>query len=472
MAVNILIISNRPPQDALFPGSLRDLISEYQAGNLERAASLLLKKKPSAAIIDIDSFQEAGRGGLIQMVEAVRSLSADTKIIALTSGAVNSNTVKMKSNGAHCLALPTTYEKVNAAVDAAVLQSDAKPDAFSFIAPNVAAGYPTMVKTRSEIMRQMLEKVALVSRTETTVLLSGETGTGKGVIARLIHDSSPRNGRTMMNVHCGAIPDSLIESELFGHEKGSFTGAIKTNKGKFEQASRGTIFLDEIGTITAATQIKLLQVLQDRTFQPIGSQRTRSTDVRIIAASNSNLEEMANRGEFRRDLFYRLNIFPVEVPPLRKRKEDIGLFVEYFLNRFNEKHGKQIQGLTEEMLHIFEQYDWPGNVRELENLLERAHILADTPYLDRHLFPVDLCRQEQRSHIHVPFTAVKTLAETRNEAVRKVEQEYLCTLLSIHKGKIEATAKSAGVSRRQIHKLLTKYNIKKEMFKPDAARRR
>ena len=311
--------------------------------------------------------------------------------------------------------------------DATHMKQDSEHYIPPMLLPQSDSGYPTMIKTSSAAMREVLDKIALVARTDTTILLTGETGTGKGVIARLIHDSSNRNGESMWSVHCGAIPDSLIESELFGHVKGSFTGAIKTKKGKFEIASKGTIFLDEIGTITAATQIKLLQVLQDRTFQPIGSNRTHTTDVRIIAASNSALDEMANRGEFRSDLYYRLNVFPVEIPPLRQRKEDIELFIHYFLMHFNAKHGKKILGLTDEVLWEFERYDWPGNVRELENLLERACILADTYYLDQSLFPSDMFSSDPaRKHQETVVSPLKTLAETRNEAIRKVETEYLC----------------------------------------------
>ncbi len=472
MVASIIIITDRPAQDPLFPGSLRDLLSEHQTGIVERATNLLVEQQPDVVIIDIDSIPELGRDGYMEFHATIRKLSPKTKTIILTSPTANGNAERTIKKGAYsCLALPTTHDQIIAAVQVAVRQPDPVLNATSFLASDTGTGYPTMIKSSSKVMQQMLEKVAIVSRTGTTVLLTGETGTGKGVIAQLIHDSSPRSGESMLSVHCGAIPESLIESELFGHEKGSFTGAIKTKKGKFEQASKGTIFLDEIGTITAATQIKLLQVLQDRTFQPIGSNRTHFTDVRIIAASNSDLEEMANRGEFRTDLFYRLNIFPIEVPPLRKRKKDISLFVDYFLDQFNAKHGKGIVGLTDEVLDIFQQYDWPGNIRELENLIERAYILAKTPYLDKTLFPPDLSEtpavteKDLPSYDNTLLSSIKTLAETRYEAVRKSEKEYLCTLLSIHKGKIEATAKTAGVSRRQIHKLLTKHNIRKESFR-------
>ncbi|WP_176360009.1 sigma-54-dependent transcriptional regulator [Desulfosediminicola ganghwensis] len=449
-------------------------MSKHQTGIMQKATNILIEQQPDALIFDIDTIPETGKNGYMEFYATLRKVAPEAKIVILTSTATSSKAVRLSNNGTPCLTLPTTHDQIITAVHSVINQPDPAFNPISFLAPDVGTGYPTMIKTKSRVMHQMLEKVALVSKTETTVLLTGETGTGKGVIARLIHDSSQRSGESMMSVHCGAIPESLIESELFGHAKGSFTGAIKTKKGKFEQASKGTIFLDEIGTITAATQIKLLQVIQDRTFQPIGSNRTQSTDVRIIAASNNDLGKMAQQGEFRTDLFYRLNIFPVEVPPLRMRKEDISLFIDYFLCQFNAKHGKMIFDLTDEVLECFQQYEWPGNIRELENLLERAYILAQNSYLDATLFPTDLfkLRPSQINPLtcknNTSHTSIKRLAEIRDEAVRKSEKEYLCTLLSMHNGKIEATAKTAGVSRRQIHKLLTKHNIKKELFKNKA----
>ncbi|MFH2067045.1 MAG: sigma-54-dependent Fis family transcriptional regulator [Pseudomonadota bacterium] len=321
-----------------------------------------------------------------------------------------------------------------------------------------------IVKTNSPKMKEVLKKIRSVAPTKTTVLLLGETGTGKGVMARLIHAHSNRKGNQFIGVHCGAIPDTLIESELFGHEKGAFTGAVKRKLGKFEIAKEGTIFLDEINTITSSTQIKLLQVLQDRTFQPVGGEVNIETDARFIAASNCDLQEMAESGEFRKDLYYRLNVFPIELPPLRDRKEDIPELVSQFIRQLNLFHAKQISGVHPVVLEALHAYEWPGNIRELENLIERAHILETSSTLTPESFPMEFF-QNQPQIAQVNLSASKTLAEVRRAGIESIERQYLKEILSINKGRIAPSARDADISTRQLHKLLTKYGIKKVEFK-------
>ncbi len=212
--------------------------------------------------------------------------------------------------------------------------------------------------------------------TRSTVLLLGETGTGKELIARALHNRSRRGQSVMVKVNCGALPSSLVESELFGHEKGAFTGAVAQKKGRFELAHRGTIFLDEVGELPLETQTKLLRVLQEQEFERVGGAQTLKVDVRVIGATNRDLETEVRRGGFRADLFYRLNVFPIEVPPLRERKEDIPLLTAHFVRMFSQRMGKRVEGIHRSVCDRFQQYDWPGNVRELANLLERAVILC------------------------------------------------------------------------------------------------
>ena len=322
----------------------------------------------------------------------------------------------------------------------------------------------TMLRTKSQVMHKVFDKVRMVAPTQSTVLLTGETGTGKGIIARLIHDSSNRRDNQFISVHCGAIPEALIESELFGHERGAFTGAIRRKRGKFETASGGTIFLDEIGTMTAATQIKLLQFLQDWTFQPVGGEKPIRTDVRVVAASNINLEEMCQKGEFRPDLYYRLNVFPIHIPSLRERLEDIPLFVNFFINHINKFNPRKITDVTPDVMKALHRYHWPGNIREMENLFRRASIIEKSPVLTRAAFPQELFRMKQ-DHSIIPAGDWPTLAEVRHQAVANEEKQYLQSVLTATYGRIDHTAKIAGVSRRQIHKLMTRYGIKKEEFK-------
>ncbi|MGA1824253.1 MAG: sigma-54-dependent transcriptional regulator [bacterium] len=321
-----------------------------------------------------------------------------------------------------------------------------------------------VVQTHNRVMKKVFDKIKLVASTKTTVLLTGETGTGKGVLAKILHHHSSRAENQFISVHCGAIPDTLIESELFGHEKGSFTGAFKRKMGKFEIAHQGTIFLDEISTISASTQIKLLQVLQDKTFQRVGGEETLEPDVRIVAATNIDLQKMCDEGNFRRDLYYRLNVFPIEIPPLRDRIEDIPIFVNLFLKKLNKLHLKGITNVHPQVIEAFMHYSWPGNIRELENLIERAYILETSSILTPESFPSDLF-MDDKPLAKITLDTSLTLAEARQQGIENIERPYLKELLTINKGRINDTAKSAGITTRQLHKLMTKYSIKKEEFK-------
>jgi len=233
----------------------------------------------------------------------------------------------------------------------------------------------------SPALEAVLEQVERVGPTDSTVLIQGETGTGKELIAQAIHNVSRRYGRPYVKLNCAAIPFDLLESELFGHERGAFTGAIAQKVGRFELADKGTLFLDEVGDIPLALQPKLLRVLQEQEFERLGGGRTHSVDVRLVAATHRNLEQMVKRNEFRSDLYYRLNVFPIVLPPLRARREDIALLVSYFVEVFSRSMAKQISNIPQETLDAFTSYSWPGNVRELQNLVERAVIRSDNGVL-------------------------------------------------------------------------------------------
>ena len=313
-------------------------------------------------------------------------------------------------------------------------------------------------------MQEVFDRLRSVAPTRSTVLLLGETGTGKGVLARLIHRHSSRKRERFVNIHCGAIPETLLESELFGHEKGAFTGAVRRKPGKFEVARGGTVFLDEVGTITPAAQVKLLQVLQEGLFHRVGGEETIRADVRVVAATNADLKAMCEAGLFRRDLFYRLNVFPVEIPPLRDRVEDIPTFVEVFLRKLNQVNTKEIRGVDSLVMEGLRAYSWPGNIRELENLIERAYILETSTVLTSGSFPADLFSSFPEGSVWRSDSA-GTLAEVRRRFVEQAEQGYIRDLLALHHGRIQVSAAAAGVSPRQLHKLMRKHGIRKEDYR-------
>jgi DNA-binding NtrC family response regulator len=321
-----------------------------------------------------------------------------------------------------------------------------------------------IIHTSNPVMRVVLDKVRNVAPTIATVLLLGETGTGKGLMARLIHRHSHRSEGPFVSVHCGAMPETLIESELFGHERGAFTGADRRRIGKFEMANDGTVFLDEIGTVTASAQIKLLQVLQDGTFHRVGGTETIQTNARIIAATNAELQKMAVSGTFRNDLYFRLNVFPVELPSLKNRKEDLSHLINLFLANLNKKYGKSISGLESGLVEALQDYDWPGNLRELENVLERAYILNRGQTLKAESFTETLTLGSKIAQA-TDGTKVLPLPEARKIAIDEFERTYLEKLLKKHSGKINISAQEAHITTRQFSRLAAKHGLDKKNYK-------
>lgn len=325
-----------------------------------------------------------------------------------------------------------------------------------------------VLESRCPAMQRVLAQIQSVAPTRTTVLLTGDSGTGKSLLARLLHSRGHRRDRPFVNVHCGALPESLVESELFGHERGAFTGADRRRLGKFELAHRGTLFLDEIGTITASSQIKLLQVLQERCFSRLGGSERIEVDVRIIAATNADLEDEVRQGRFRQDLYYRLAVFPIHIPPLRERREDIPLLARSFLRRLRGLYGREIHEIQSAVDEALQNYPWPGNVRELENVLERAYVLERSHQLTLASLPPDvsLRRADDASPMVLPSRPMElTLAEGRTRCIDGFERQYLTAVLARNHGRIDRSATEAGISVRQLHKLLSRHGIRKEDFK-------
>jgi two-component system, NtrC family, response regulator HydG len=308
---------------------------------------------------------------------------------------------------------------------------------------------------RSHAMRRVFSRIEAAAASEATILLQGESGTGKELVAGAIHHHSGRNGMPFVAVSCSALSETLLESELFGHVKGAFTGAIRDRAGRFEEASGGTIFLDEIGEISPFIQVKLLRVLQEREIERVGESRKRRIDLRIIAATNRDLIDLVRGGAFREDLFYRLKVFPIPLPPLRKRKEDIPFLVSHFIRRHNRKTGKKIEGITQASMRILMDHDWPGNVRELENAVEHAFVLCPGPAIDVFDLPVEVRQMAYRPRAAGGPPPSERSAPTRGSLTR---ESLLETLEACGWNKAEV-ARRVGLSRTAIWKYMKKWDI-------------
>ncbi|MBN1835530.1 MAG: sigma 54-interacting transcriptional regulator [Spirochaetales bacterium] len=315
---------------------------------------------------------------------------------------------------------------------------------------------PSNIIGNSRAMQEVYDLIAQVSKSEATVLIRGESGTGKELVAHALHYDSLRAGKPFIKVNCAALPESVIESELFGHEKGAFTGAVASRQGRFELADGGSLFLDEIGDLTPGTQIKLLRVLQEKEFEKVGGTSTLKVDVRLIAATNVDLEQQVRLGRFRQDLYYRLNVFPIHLPPLRERKTDILLLADYFVEKYSRKNHKNIRRISTPAIDMLMVYHWPGNVRELENCIERAVLLSGDEVIHGHHLPPTLQTAEASG------TVFKGALENTLE---NVERELLLDALKSTRGNMAKAARTLGISERIMGLRVRKYEIDPRRFR-------
>lgn len=311
----------------------------------------------------------------------------------------------------------------------------------------------------SAAMRSILEKVKRIANTKSTVLITGESGTGKELIAKAIHYNSPRRNRPMITVNCSSIPRELLESEFFGHAKGSFTGAFSTKKGLFEEANQSTLFLDEIGDMNLDLQVKILRAIEDEEIRRVGETQKIQLDIRLIAATNSDLAQAVERGKFRQDLYYRLNVVSLYIPPLRERREDIPLLVQDFLNKYKQKHGREIQGITEDAIRQLVECEWKGNVRELMHAIEQAVVMAEGPWIKMEDISCLLPSQDSRIHVSIP--ASETKLKTALREVQKItERELIARVIKECYGNRTQAAAKLGISRRALLYKLKEPGIK------------
>jgi two-component system response regulator HydG len=345
----------------------------YQAGDGEEAITAVKERFYDLIVMDVRMSQVGG----IEALRRIKELSPGIPVIIMTAYAsVNTAVDALKSGAYDYLTKPLDIEELKILVGKALRHRQLEQENL-YMKERLGDRFDfSNIIGRSSPMRELFETIALVAPSEATVLILGESGTGKELIANAIHENSPRRERPFIKVNCAALPETLLESELFGHEKGAFTGALAKKQGRFQLAHKGSIFLDEIGEMAPTTQSKILRVLQEREFESLGSTHTVKVDTRVIVATNKNLEKEIHNGHFREDLYYRLNVVTLEVPPLRERREDISLLADFFLRQYVEKNRRLIKGFTPRTMDLLMRYAWPGNVRELENAVERAVIMA------------------------------------------------------------------------------------------------
>ena len=411
----------------------------------------------------ITDLKMPGMSGM-EVLRTVRILQPDTPVIIITGYATVDTAVEAIQNGAFdYLAKPFTPEQITEKVRKAIARK-AVLIKDVYVSRDLGE-YPglDMFVGESKQMQKVYRRIIQVAPTDSTVLITGESGTGKELVARAIHLNSRRRNQPFVAVDCTALAENLLESELFGHVKGSFTGAIQTKAGLFKVADKGTLFLDEVANMSLATQAKLLRVVQEREVIPIGGTTPIPIDIRLVAATNRNLRELVNEGKFREDLFFRLNIIPVDLPPLRERTGDLPLLVAHFVRKYSEDVGKDIRGLTPEAMAVLEAYDFPGNVRELENLIERAVVLATDDLIHKDDLELNISGAEPREALDLtPRTAeeLKELKRTiRSQAVEPIEKAFVLSALERNDWNITRAAEDTGMLRPNFQALMKKLGI-------------
>ncbi len=408
----------------------------------------LKKLEESPYDLVITDLKMPGMDGM-ELLKKIKDIYPYIQVVVITAfGTVKSAVEAMKNGAFHYLTKPLNLEELKEVVKKALYMKKLEEE-------NVALKERVMegeIVGESDALKKVLELVEKVAPMDTTILIYGETGTGKELIARAIHKLSPRKDNSYVVVNCAAIPENLLESELFGHKKGAFTGAMQDKKGKIEFAEGGTLFLDEIGSLPLPLQSKLLRFLETKEIEPLGSNKLIKVNVRVLSATNQDLKKSVEEGKFRQDLYFRLNVFPISIPPLRERKEDIPLLINYFVKIYSKKLNKKIKGIDSDALKLLVEYNWPGNVRELENLIERAIVLSDGELLKREYF-------------YVPSFTLSPYQENKDKILEEFERKYFSSLLEKFRGNITRAAKDAGIDRKNFYLKLKKYNINPNDFR-------
>jgi DNA-binding NtrC family response regulator len=447
---NILVIDD----DKIILDSLREFLSleGFRTSGAETVKSALAKlEEDNYCLVLTDVNLPDGDG--LELLDIIKQNYPQTVVIVITGYGTIDSAVKAIKKGAYdYLTKPIIDDELRLAVERAINQQ-------SLISENENLRSQLERKRRLENiishnykMAKIFDLVEAVADSKTTILMAGPSGTGKSMLARAIHQHSSRSEKPFVEVSCGALPETLLESELFGHVRGSFTGAVNDKEGKFLAADGGTIFLDEIANASPALQAKLLRVLEDRQFEPVGSNKTRTVDTRIILASNRNLDEEVRQGRFREDLYYRINVVTIELPPLCERVGDVRLLAEHFLRMYSTQHNRNKLGITDEAIEYLERYPWPGNVRELENVIERAALLSKGKFVGPEDLP-DSIKAEQSRQLK------KYQSMNLKEALAGPEKDIIRQALQANHWNRQATAKALDINRTTLFKKMKHYGL-------------
>ncbi len=445
----LLVVDDESGHRMMVRAVLQDLEYEvFEAANGLQCMEFLEKNHADVVLLDI---KMPGLDG-IQVLERINRSRKDVQVVMLTAfGSVGSAVEAMKKGAFDYLIKPADIDELKAVIRKAyeyqrLVNAERPNTGFSSLQDEFR------IIGESSAMKRLLDMVDQVGRSEANVLILGESGTGKELVAKALHKVSPRRKKPLISINSAALPADLLESELFGYQKGAFSGAFKDKPGKFQLAEKGTLFLDEIADFPIQLQPKLLRALQEKQIQPLGDIREIKVDVRFLAATNKDLLQEVRAENFRQDLYFRLNVVEVRVPPLRERMEDLPLLVNHFISVLGQKNRKQVRGIDRNFLDVLYAYSWPGNIRELENVIERAIILSRSDVLDSGVLPESIVAEYSRN------PSVHT-GQASQEALDNAERKALIEALNVHQGHRENTAKALGISRRTLQYKLKKHGL-------------